>query len=273
MSASNFLRVVVRRTAARKSNSDLQLWRFRYEVVREDTIAHYEGRVVLSPGETRKFAWEVPGGATVVGVFVDHESRALVDAEIVLIPWNDGTPGSQHVLDLFVRDAQERSVRTDSQGQFSFVGVAPGFWLAGVRSVDQFSDVLVDEPRCPVGTLLQIEPGNRRLDVNLRSPRPYYISGRVVNDRVAADSRTSRGAFAVYAKGDGIGGAFSTLGHGHEGNFRVGPLPEGTYQLWTQLTEGQPVVALAGDTGVELIVPKEHTLASNGRRRQLRGAV
>jgi hypothetical protein len=199
---------------------------------------------VFEPGESRTVTWTLSTGCTLRGVLLDQDGLPVARRSMAL------APAQQRRNALFSArpDDKVSTTTSDADGRFAFDDLAPGAWLVGPAAADakqiQPNDV------APLGQFVQIDAGQRLVEVTLRVDRGLFIRGRLV----ASDGGVPKGGF-VTATNRAQSLWTGTQAERSDGTFALGPLMSGRYEIQGRASPdalSDPIEVEAGADGVEI---------------------
>jgi hypothetical protein len=199
--------------------------------------------VFLTAGETTSLEWRLPPTGTIRGRVVDASGVSLANCVVELE--HVGEPRLETLVNHFVDSG--KTARSRDDGFFEFRGVPVGRWqveLLGHRSDDEGESLVARFAR------VEIDAQHLLHEIEIRLEVGTYISGRVLT-HLGKPARTN--VVAVHSDERFSAAAPSNA----EGEFRVGPLPEGDYTLrafgsGAQGAISEPVQAVTGGEDVQL---------------------
>jgi hypothetical protein len=219
----------------------------------------------LAPNELRTLVVELDSGCQVRGRALDQHGQPAANLRLRLNLWVDEAKLNSPVG---VWNDIVASEDGDEQGRFVFNGLTPGRWVI-VPSSDPFQKEFVRDGKlyplferpysnavAATPVVFEILPGMRVLELDLSIQRGLYIVGRVLD-----------GAGKGNAIVCGLQSDREILAYTHaDGQFSLGPLEPGTFQLWTSDTLppasfAGPIAAAAGDNEVRLELRPAATLS------------
>jgi carboxypeptidase family protein len=179
-----------------------------------DELLREERELRLEPGERRTLEWSFGTGCTLEGLALESDGSPAADVHIWLLP-DDG--------DLNVGDRRSgdviASTRSAADGSFAFEGVGAGSWYVCAQpALSEIAALAV-----PVLVL----PEQERAAVTLTCWRGLYVSGRVLGP---GDEVTERSHVFGILVGS-TGGRFVVDAETEGGEFSLGPLPPGSYNV------------------------------------------
>jgi len=223
-------------------------------------LRRQESSLQLEPGEERVLTWTVGGGCLVEGRTLEADGSPAPEVQVWLSSGDDP----------YFKDYAEGVVArtsSDASGRFTFAEVAAGSWLVGPAPVDSRKTQEATSPQAiaPVGTALEVLPDQDRASVTLTCWRGLFLRGTVVGP----DEEPVKGAF-LSAVGEGI----VATGNARRGQFSIGPLPPGSYEVLAsghqnRFAPAEPVRARAGTDDLVLHLGRGasvwvHVLDSSG---------
>jgi hypothetical protein len=220
----------------------------RVALKRDGKVVHTEDEpIVLQPATLRLLEWRIGGECTVTGMLVDEHGTPVPGHDVWLVPSDFESP--KYFEDPLVPAS---SISTDAEGRFSFHDVRVGKWCIGAAPPPSDAKLGTDT-LAPFATVIDVASDAEHLDIVVKSQRGLYIRGRVLNPA------------GVGAAGKGVGatsGVRARESTDEKGNFVIGPLMPGTYQLVAAAggfdgsgdddRQSEPVSASAGDENVVL---------------------
>jgi hypothetical protein len=198
--------------------------------------------ITLTPGETRRVEVAFDRGARIVGRVETTDGRSLAGVEIWRLV-------AEYPLNSKLLESYEKPVeaaRSDSDGGFAFESVPAGAWWIGVAPEQSPSGV----PLAPLAMLVDVSPTIGVVEVVVRTDEGLHITGVVLDpDGQPAQS-------LIFAQRSSLE-LFAHANASPNGQFSVGPLPAGDYELsaggvGAKHARSEKVVAAAGASGVEL---------------------
>jgi hypothetical protein len=217
----------------------------------EDELLREEHGLRLEPGERRILEWTFGTGCRIEGLALESDGRPAADVVVWLLP-DDGD------LNVVPQRKDEMVARTKSHadGSFVFHDVGAGSWYVCARPPERGDDP-APEARAlriaPLAVPLAVLPEQERASVTLTCWRGLYVGGRVLGpDGSAADGCYVSGLFVVPR-----GARFVVYGTAHGGEFSLGPLVPGSYEVRASSTGGafsdsEPVTVEAGTEDIVL---------------------
>lgn len=200
--------------------------------------------IELAPGELRRIEWDLSEDCAVYGRVLDADGAGVAEVGV------DLREGANSFAYDYIGEPSDPGALTDASGRFRIEGLRPGEYLVGLGS-QWDRDPADQHAASPVHVTLA--RGEERA-IDLIVHEAAFLSGRVLT----AKGKPQRSAALVAIRG---GVLAWTSNSDEDGQFHVGPLIPGEYELWVDATseshDATPppliVVAPAEDLVVQLL--------------------
>ncbi len=195
--------------------------------------------LTMAAGEERQVVWTL-GSCTIAGRVLDPDGKP-VEGQVV---WAYAALPDEPDVGRLLAGTQPVAVATsDKDGAFALPGIGPGTWDVGLAPQNELSAGLPPER-------VEILGGEREKRVVLRAPGAgLWIRGRL------EDEAGNAAQGVVFA----IGPMDANIGTNRKGEFALGPLLPGRYQLLASGTGPSGSTSLpdvaAGTDGLRIVLP------------------
>lgn len=178
--------------------------------------------ITLAPSERRVFGLDTGSTTMLTGVLRDEAGKPVSDSEVWLVPAKHRAPGL--LTQPGSQDDQPLRAVTDMGGRYQFSDPEPGDWWVGPAPGTTLAP---DSSRVlPMARWVHLPKGLSRLDLDLTAHSGVYLRGSV---RDAGGRPVSGASFRFRGALDTAVGEQET---NEEGQFNVGPLMPGLYDVW-----------------------------------------
>jgi hypothetical protein len=205
---------------------DVEVWSESSRLRRTST------EIVFEPGQEISKEWRLGSGRTVRGRVVDDAERPVAGQKLLLTQRVDCASLSTLRAALQWQDEGRatQDLRTDADGRFSIDDVGPGKWWLGIAPPKPRwfgSEPVEFDALAPVAVPFEVEADRDPIDLLLRAHRGLYIRGRAVD----AEGNPVLASLTATSTDEGSSFFASASADGKTGEFAIGPLEPGEYQI------------------------------------------